>query len=246
MEGKINTPNEYQTHGHGTSSKNSSTGGPQTKYIQNLGQTSASNISNALSSIMNESNKTKGNLQTNHNIINLASNTNQSVSSSNANQSNVKMTPSQPTKEPKSYLNQRPQGYGENYYSNAHNVQYNTAKSPKNVPIGSRPLFKNNEDKERPDYNYQTNEKKRTEPDLYPKKFTNPAQMTTSHTSSHVGPSYKYTYQAGSKVSNENSKQSGQTGRHLEETGLNKGVGSKYGILNLGLNRPSGMFKGKE
>jgi len=245
IEGKSN---DYQ----GGNVKNPS-GGSQNNYMQNLGQTSASNISSALSSIMTEMNKNTPNPHINPNITVNANNASTNISNQNAQGTSAKGLPNYSS-------NQQPKGYGahvygENYYSS---TQYGNAKSPKNITTGSKPLlFKAPEEKDRTESSYQSTDKKRTEPDLYPKKFApSQAQTTSSHTGVHAGPSSKYAgpnYQFNSNKisSHENNKHptGGYQGlnKNIEgapSSSVNKGIGSKYGILNLGLNKPAGMFKG--
>ena len=225
--------------------------------MQNLGQTSASNISSALSSIMTEMNKNTPNTHINPNITVNANNANTNISNPSAQGTSSKGVPAYSSnQQPKGYSNLGAHAYGENYYSS---TQYGNAKSPKNITTGSKPiLFKAPEEKDRIEPSYHSTDKKRTEPDLYPKKFTPSGQTTSSHTGIHAGPSSKYAapnYQYTScKVTSHESSSKHATGyqglnKNIEgstSSNLNKGIGSKYGILNLGLNKPGGMFKGKE
>ena len=226
--------------------------------MQNLGQTSASNISSALSSIMTEMNKNTPNPHINPNITVNANNAATNVSNQNVQGASSKgLSTYSSNQQSKGYSNLGANAYGENYYSAN---QYANVKSPKNITAGSKPLlFKAPDERERTEPSYQSTDKKRTEPDLYPKKFvpSSQAQTTSSHTGIHAGPSNKYVgtgYQFSSnKVTTHESSSKHQIGyqglRNIEgSTGpnVNKGMGSKYGILNLGLSKPGGMFKGSK
>lgn len=234
-------------------------GGSGTGYMQGLGQTSASNISSALSSIMSEMKVSNPPHSTN---INANINVNVNIATSHI--TNAKPVPtysssSQQQQQKNAYANL---GVNPNTYSDYGNVGYANAKSPKNiVPTASSKtnVYKApvHEEKERPESAYSSSSK-RLETDPYAKKFT-PTRQVESHTS-HVGPSSKYggpSYQTGLNKAAPSNHGHGHESKPGYSSGAGKGtpdinatksggVSSKYGILNLGLNKPGGLYKGSK
>lgn len=239
--------------------------------MQNLGQTSASNISSALSSIMGLGSNANTNATTNasSNVTTTTSNVPISTTTTNP-VNNVKAPPYSTSQQKNIYPNISTNNVytGDPYYPG--NV-YTTAKSPKNAG-GAKPIiFKGPEEKERPESAYAVMDKKRasnpptttthTEPDLYSKKFAPSSQLggpqiASSHSGisgPQIGSSSKYTgpsYQLGlSKGTQESSKPNYQLGlsKNTESTAtsnLSKGSTNKYGLLNLnGLNKPGGLLR---
>jgi len=229
-------------------------------YMQNLGQTSANNMSSALSSIITEMNVSSNNPSTNINAninvnVNIAPHVN--IPTAHISSSNTKVggggayTSSSSQQQKNAYGNL---GVNPNAYGDYANVGYANAKSPKNiVPTASSKtnVYKGHahEDKpERPESAYSSSSK-RLETDPYSKKFT-PSSQVASHTG--IGTSSKYggpSYQSGlSKASAGHESKPGYSSgmsKGTPDTAASKsGVSSKYGILNLGLNKPGGLYKG--
>ncbi len=217
--------------------------------MQGLGQTSASNISSALSSIMSEVKVSNPPHSTNINA-NINVNVNIATSHITNTNANAKPVPTYSSTK-KDYGNL---GVNPNTYSDYGNVGYANAKSPKNVvPTASSKtnVYKSHahEEKERPESAYSSSSK-RLETDPYAKKYTPPTRQVDSH----VAPSSKYGGPSSYKAA-PSSHGHGHETKPYSSSGAGKGtpdinatksggVSSKYGILNLGLNKPGGLYKG--
>ena len=240
--------------------------------MQNLGQMSASNMSSALSSIMGEVNPSTSNVSAVLNVAptniiqtNVVAPTNINIPTN----SNKNIPTSVTSQQKNTYSNVNSNYAGETHYPSTNHA---TGKSPKNVTTTSKPgLFRHAEDKERPESAYSNLDKKRTtnnvmnNPDenIYSsKKYIPTGQMTGSQLSNHSGlnqasgsnliTSNKYnlpSYPINSKAtSHEGKYQVGLSKNTHESSGTASGLNkpNKYGVLNLGLNRPGGMFKGSK
>lgn len=219
--------------------------------MQNLGQTSASNMSSALSSIITEmnvsSNPPSTNINANINVnVNIAPHVNIPTAHIATSQTKTGYTSStQQQKNAYGNLGVNPNAY-ERDYANV-NVGYANAKSPKNiVPTASSKtnVYKGHaheEKLERPESAYSSSSK-RLETDPYSKKYA-PSSQVASHTG--IGTSSKYggpSYQAG--LNKAEAKPGYSSGMSKGTPDPKGGVSSKYGILNLGLNKPGGLYKG--
>ena len=241
--------------------------------MQNLGQMSASNMSSALSSIMGEMNpNTSNSVSTVLNVAptnvvptNVVAPTNINVPTT----SNKNIPTSVTSQQKNTYSHLNNNYTGETHYPS---TNHTTGKSPKNATTTSKAaLFRHTEDKERPESAYVNLDKKRVTNNLMnnpdeniysSKKYISTGQMSGSQLSNNSGlsqasgsnltTSNKYnlpSYPITSKVASHEGKYQVGLSKNTQESGSNaSGLSkpNKYGVLNLGLNRPGGMFKGSK
>lgn len=221
----------------------------QNNYMQSLGQTSASNISSALSSI------------TGMNVTSHASHANVDNSTSHA---AVNSSTTQKGSTPYMLSQQKNLYSGSNQHSAETSHVSSNYSNPRPPSASNKPnIFKGYEEKEREQISYSSMEKKRTsnptagvhaEPDPYSKKYAvatqlgGPTMLTTqlgmNRDHGSQGTSSKYNapmgYQQGaSKSSQEKHPVSYGLGKSSQDASAHpsKPTGSKYGLMNPNLNK---------